>query len=164
MPQRVKSEVINNKREAENRVNRYISRGTVMAKSGDSVDDVRYLIKTPDGNLYIISSESVGWRITIDKVTMDDAEEYWWDVVYTEEAKERLEHGEEYLPRKSFILPSYARPQIKSKKSRVNIISPRERKESDIVPMLARKYIRQGYSRSEAFKKAWEEYKRMKSR
>jgi len=168
MSQRVKNEVINRASEVEAKIKAYISKGKLMAKSGDSIDDEKYLIKTPDGNMYIISSKSVGWRVTVDRVTMDEAEDIWWDVVYTPEAKEKLEHGEEYLPRKSFILPSYARPQIKSiqelKKSRVGMAPPREREESDIVPHLASKYMKQGYSKSEAFKKAWEEYRRMKSR
>ena len=125
MSQRVKNEVINRASEVEDKIKAYISKGKLMAKSGDSIDDEKYLIKAPDGNMYIISSESVGWRVTVDRVTMDEAEDIWWDVV---------------------------------------MAPPRERKESDIVPHLASKYMKQGYSKSESFKKAWEEYRRMKSR
>ena len=165
MAQRVKSEVVHDERAAESKINNYVSKGELMARIGDSIDDEKLLIKTPDGNLYIISSKSVGWRITIDKVTMDEAEEYWWDAVYTEEAKERLEHSEEFLPSKGFGIPeSWYKPRPITERPRLTIRSAREPRESDVVPMLAKKYMREGYSRSEAFRKAWEEYRRIKSR
>jgi len=160
---RIKNEIVSDRHEAESEVDKYTSEGTLMAACGDSVDDIRYLIKTPDGKLRMISSQAVKWEITVDEVTMDEAEDEWWDVVYTEEAKEKLEHEREYIPSKAFMISPlhFAMYSVIEKpKSKIVQRRKREKRESDIVPKLANKYMKQGYSRSEAFKRAWEEYRK----